>query len=118
MPGCIRSKRLAVCALLLSMATTAVSQEDASRSRGRGPRPGGRPAPGPVVHDPTGFIPLTELGQRQYRGLDGGLYGQGRNEPPEAHQVLARAALAKIRPLDASGMPAADGKVVLISIGM
>jgi hypothetical protein len=53
-----------------------------------------------------------------YKGEDGGLYGGGKNEPPEAHAAAAKAEAAAIQPLDADGKPAADGRVGLVSIGM
>jgi hypothetical protein len=63
------------------------------------------------------LIPLTEL-TGTYQGEDGGLYGGGRNEPPAEHLAAARQQTAKIRPLDAQGRPAADGKIVLLSAGL
>jgi hypothetical protein len=67
----------------------------------------------------TGMVPLTELGERDnYKGEDGGLYGGGKNEPPEAHQKAAATETARIVPLDKEGKPAADGKIVLVSISM
>jgi hypothetical protein len=54
----------------------------------------------------------------KYKGEDGGLYGGGRNEPPAAHAAAAKKELAAVQPLDADGKGAADGKVVLMSIGM
>jgi hypothetical protein len=61
--------------------------------------------------DHCGFKPLTDMtGEDKYKGEDGGLYGGGRNEPPEAHAKAAKAALAKIEPV--------DDKIVLLSIGM
>jgi hypothetical protein len=69
--------------------------------------------------DHLGLVPLTDLtGEARYKGQDGGLYGGGRNEPPEAHRRAAMAAALRIRPLDAEGRPSPDGKVVLISVGM
>jgi len=38
--------------------------------------------------------------------------------PPPAQRKAAEAACARIRPLDASGQPSPDGRIVLISIGM
>ena len=73
---------------------------------------GGRP-----VKAETGFIPLPEL-TGNYKGQDGGLYGAGQNLPPPALDVMARAAMARITPLDAEGKPNLGGKVVLLSIGM
>jgi hypothetical protein len=54
----------------------------------------------------------------RYKGEDGGLYGGGKNEPPEKHLQAAMAQAKLIRPLDAEGKPADDGKIVLISVGM
>lgn len=69
--------------------------------------------------DHLGLVPLTDLtGEAHYKGLEGGLYGGGRNEPPEVHRLAAMAAARQIRPLDAEGRPSPDGKVVLISVGM
>lgn len=67
----------------------------------------------------TGFVPLCDMGAGdKHKGEDGGLYGAGKNEPPKAHADAAKAEAAKVQPLDAEGKPAADGKVVLLSIGM
>ena len=67
----------------------------------------------------VGFKPLTEMSaQDRYKGEDGGLYGGGRNEPPEAHKAAARRESARIVPLDSEGKPAKDGRIVLVSISM
>jgi len=66
----------------------------------------------------TGFIPLTELGKEKYKGQDGGLYGNGRNDPPAQHLAAAMKRIAEIQPLNAAGEKAEDGKVVLMSVGM
>lgn len=67
----------------------------------------------------VGFKPLTEMtADDKYKGQDGGLYGGGKNTPPEAHQKLAAAQSAKIEPLAADGKPSADGMIGLISISM
>lgn len=63
-----------------------------------------------------GLVPITEL-TTLYKGEDGGLYGGGQNEPPEAHRAAYLQESEKIRPLDKNGLPALDGKVGLISIG-
>jgi hypothetical protein len=76
------------------------------------------PDPLPPPRDSTGLIPLTELGNGTYKGEDGGLYGGGSNEPPAEHRAAALRELEQIRPLDADGKPAADGKIGFISIGM
>src|SRR5688572_33336976 len=76
-------------------------------------------AVGQSPRESTGLIPLTEMSAKdQYKGEDGGLYGQGRNSPPESHRKAAQAELAKIRPVDAEGKAAKDGRVVLVSISM
>jgi hypothetical protein len=76
------------------------------------------PDPLPPPRDSTGLVPLTELGTGTYKGEDGGLYGAGRNEPPAAHRAAALRELEQIRPRDADGRPAADGKIGFISVGM
>src|SRR5688572_24402456 len=64
-------------------------------------------------------VPLTEMGAGdKYKHEDGGLYGEGKNEPPAAHAAAAKAQAEKIQPLDADGTPSATGKVALLSIGM
>ncbi|MEP6994948.1 MAG: hypothetical protein ABI968_10540, partial [Acidobacteriota bacterium] len=63
--------------------------------------------------------PLTELGLSQnYLGFSGGLYADGSNTMPADHAAAGQARAAQIRPLDASGAPSPDGKIVLISVGM
>lgn len=52
---------------------------------------------------------LTEL-SGTYKGEDGGLYGGGRNSPPEPHRLAYLKESAKIRPLDAEGKPSDEGK--------
>lgn len=75
--------------------------------------------PAPTPKTSTGLIPLDDTGSfKTYKSEDGGLYGGGKNEPPEAHLAAAKAELAKIVPLDADGKPAADGKIAFISISM
>lgn len=67
----------------------------------------------------VGLKPLTEMTAKdRYKGEDGGLYGGGKNEPPESHQAAALKEAARIVPLDAEGKPAKDGKIVLVSISM
>lgn len=74
---------------------------------------------GLTPRDKTGLVPLTEMSATdRYKGEDGGLYGQGRNTPPPEHRQAALAALARIQPLDRDGRPAANGKIVFLSISM
>ena len=88
-------------------------------SQGRGGKPQGAPEGQrpPLAPPPKDLVPLDEL-TGKYKEQDGGLYGGGKNEPPAEHAALARKAIAEIKPLDRDGKPAADGKVVLMSIGM
>src|SRR5206468_3565872 len=74
--------------------------------------------PAPPKFDASGLKPLAELGTRKYYGFEGGLYPGGTNERPAAHEAAGLALAAQVRPLDAAGKPAADGKVVLLSVGM
>jgi hypothetical protein len=67
----------------------------------------------------VGLKPLTEMtAEDRYKGEDGGLYGGGKNEPPEAHLKAALAESARIVPLDEDGKPSKYGKIVLMSLGM
>jgi hypothetical protein len=67
----------------------------------------------------VGLKPLTEMtAQDRYKGEDGGLYGGGKNEPPQAHQKAALEQSRHIVPLDEQGTPSKDGKIVLLSVGM
>ena len=66
-----------------------------------------------------GLKPLMEMtATDRYKGEDGGLYGGGRNQPPESHFKIARGATAAIQPLDPAGHPSKDGIIVLISLSM
>ncbi len=97
--------------------------DEAKKRRGQGGGGGGnrRPEGSTSAFVPSdaakGLVPLTEL--KEKHGIwDGGLYGGGSNDVPAAQQKRASQALAKLQPLDANGKPAADGKIVLMSIGM
>jgi hypothetical protein len=68
----------------------------------------------------VGIIPLNELGFKSYSNSLGGLYPNGANTRPPAHEA-AGAALAtnEILPLNASGnVDTNSGKIVLLSLGM
>ena len=43
---------------------------------------------------------------------------EARNDPPPQQLKVAREALAKVRKLDAGGKPSAEGRIVLMSVGM
>lgn len=107
--------------------TTASRPGQGPASR-QGQGPAGRPAGAatnpadltvPPAHDKLGLLPLDQMtAQDSYKGQDGGLYGEGRNDPPAGQLKAAKAALAKVQPLDKDGKRAADGKIVLMSVGM
>ncbi|HYF36442.1 MAG TPA: hypothetical protein VD994_14200 [Prosthecobacter sp.] len=81
---------------------------------GGGNRQGGQQRKAPET-----LKPLTDMtAADRYEGEDGGLYGGGSNQPPQALQKAAQTALAQIQPLSAEGLPAADGKIVFVSISM
>jgi hypothetical protein len=69
------------------------------------------------ARESTGLIPLPEL-TGTYEGEQGGLYPGGKNSPPAAHLRAGEALARNIQPLDAEGRPSADGKIVMISVGM
>ncbi len=67
----------------------------------------------------TGLVPLSDMGATaSYKGEDGGLYGEGRNEPDPEHQKIIQKALAEIGPRNAAGKRSPEGKIVMISVGM
>ena len=80
------------------------------------PKTAAKSAPAASTADWSSLVALTDL-TVPYRGEDGGLYGGGRNDPPPAHHAAHLKISATIRPLDAEGRPAADGKIGLITIG-
>ena len=66
----------------------------------------------------TGLIPLSDLGAGLYRGFPGGLYPQGRNAPPVAHEAAALAAASQIAPRNAAGGLDPTGLIGMIAVGM
>jgi hypothetical protein len=68
--------------------------------------------------DSVELVPLCDLGSGTYKGESGGLYGGAQNEPPASHWAAALREAARIQPLDAQGMPAKEGRIALLSIGM
>ena len=64
-------------------------------------------------------IPINDLGTSMYLGkFEGGLYENGSNQMPADHRLAEMRHAASVEPLDRDGNPAADGKIVLLSIGM
>lgn len=69
--------------------------------------------------------PLTDLGANEYvridgqaTGFTGGLYPDGRNQRPPDHEAAGQTIAASIVPLNETGEPDEDGRIVLISVGM
>jgi len=63
--------------------------------------------------------PLNDLGSTSYLGqFQGGLYENGSNVMPFDHRADGRVHASRIRPRNALGNPATNGKIVMISLGM
>ena len=74
-----------------------------ARAAFREKQAGARKGAAAAGKDSLGLTPLTDLaGEARYKGQDGGLYGGGRNGPPEAH---LRAALEAARQGPTAGRP-------------
>ena len=67
-----------------------------------------------AAHTP---VPLIDLGAGTYFGFPGGLYPTG-NTPPAAHAAAGAARARNVRPRSFNGNPNANGKFVLLSIGL
>lgn len=66
-----------------------------------------------------GVLPLNDPAFQTYQGFQGGLYPDGANVRPAAHQAAGLQAAARIRPRNAKGeIDEAEGKIALLSIGM
>lgn len=75
----------------------------------------GRATPNP----PVGVKPLTDMvAVDRYKEQDGGLYSDGKNQPPEPHLKAALRQAKKIQPLNSDGDPDDNGKIVFLSVGM
>ncbi len=73
----------------------------------------------PPTKPPLGLKPLCDMtADDRYKQEEGGLYGGGKNEPPEEHLQEALREAKLIRPLNGEGKPTESGKIVLISVGM
>jgi len=72
-----------------------------------------------VKVDTSKFKPLTELGHDQYQAFPGGLYPDGKKRtarrPRSGRHGLRQKRCSRSTP---TAKPSADGKVVLLSIGM
>ncbi|HMC11699.1 MAG TPA: hypothetical protein VKH44_10430, partial [Pirellulaceae bacterium] len=68
--------------------------------------------------DTSALVALTDMGPSdEYHGKKGGLYPGGTSLRPAAHEKAGLELARQIRPLDKDGKPAADGKIVLCTIG-
>lgn len=87
---------------------------------GPGQDGGTRPNPKPKLErvDTSKLKPLTELGKDRYQDFPGGLYLDGLNERPPAHEAAGLALAKQVQPLNAEGKPDPEGKIVLLSVGM
>jgi Cu/Ag efflux protein CusF len=83
-----------------------------------GMKPVGDSVPAIPKVDTSKLRPLTELGVGEYQGFQGGLYPGGKNERPAAHEAAGIGLAKQLQPLGAGGQPSADGKIVLLSVGM
>jgi hypothetical protein len=63
------------------------------------------------------LTPLADL-KGTYHGYAGGLYPNRRNTPSPRYLAAGEALTKQIVPRDATGAPAADGRIVLLTIGM
>ncbi|HEY0696784.1 MAG TPA: hypothetical protein VGD43_03135, partial [Micromonospora sp.] len=66
----------------------------------------------------AGAVPINDLGSGSYLGFQGGLYPGGSNAVPVAHRTVGVNRALRVQPLDTSGTPSANGRYVLLSIGM
>ena len=65
------------------------------------------------------IIPINDLGAGYYLGAEqGGLYADGSNVDPPAHDSYGQTAAAAIVPLDSNGNYSPTGKYVFISVGL
>jgi len=109
------SKTFLCVTIMLAMAACAAGEAPGTGLPGGSMVRGGK---GSAEGLPKNVKPLCDMSAAdRYKGEDGGLYGGGRNEPPEAHWNAALAESKRIEPRDKDGKPAADGKVGLVSIG-
>ena len=81
-------------------------------NQGRGPQEKIKPV------DTSGLKSLPELGAGLYKGFQGGLYPDGKNQRPAKHEQAGLALARKVQPLDEEGRPTPEGKIVLLSAGM
>lgn len=69
-------------------------------------------------HPAQEMVPLTDMGERTYDGIPGGLYPNASNVPPAEHAAVGVQRAQSVQPLDSDGRPDPNGRYVLLSIGM
>jgi hypothetical protein len=84
---------------------------------GPGDGAGKRPA-APEPFDATSLVAIPDLGGKEYKGHAGGLYPEGRNERPDAHEARGKSLAGEVVPLNDQGKPDPAGKIVLLTVGM
>ena len=65
-----------------------------------------------------GLVPLDDLREGDYLGLEGGLFPGRSNEVPADHLKAGRNLAKRIVPLDRHGHPASDGVIGFAAVGM
>jgi hypothetical protein len=69
--------------------------------------------------DMMGVKALSDMGKGEmYKGYEGGLYPGGAHERPPNHEAEGLALAKQVQPLDRDGQASADGKIVLLGVGM
>jgi hypothetical protein len=63
------------------------------------------------------LVPITDLGTGTYMGFEGGLYPNGSNIRPAAHDAAGVSIANSIQPLDANGVPNPNGLYAMLSLG-
>lgn len=105
-------KNLGITLVILVLACEPVTAQDTQAKRGSDNRMVGGKAS-------IGLTPLTELtADDRYFDEDGGLYGGGKNTPPDEHRKAAEAAIARLQPRNSQGELALDGMIGFVSISM
>ncbi|CAN5691153.1 hypothetical protein BH23GEM1_BH23GEM1_10130 [soil metagenome] len=78
----------------------------------------GEPAPGGPRPPADSRVPLMDMGTGTYLGFQGGLYPDGSNSPPSAHDAEGRARAKLIAPIEGNSSAGGTDRIVLLSIGM
>ncbi|MFZ1783645.1 MAG: hypothetical protein WAU23_00440 [Ferruginibacter sp.] len=75
--------------------------------------------PGPVIISAALKPVIMDMGTAYWRGLQGGLYPDGLNTRPAAHNNAGLQIASQIKPLDVNGnYDPVNGKIVWLSVGM